>query len=353
MAFTEGGGRDASGCGCCLTRRGLFGTLAGAAALSAPAVRAQPARPQGLVDVHCHYASPGYIKALEPMGLLQPPMINWSLARLLDEMDKGGVARSLLSVTAPGIPLATQQARALTRESNEFAARLVGDNGGRLGAFAYLPLLDVEGSLKEIEYALDTLKLPGIGLMTSYEGKWLGDVAFDPVFEELNRRRAIVYVHPLSPLCCARTLPYITDAMIEYGTDTTRSITNYVYRGAARRFPNVRMIWSHAGGTMPFLVERYDVADRTIPYVKTTAPDGFRAEAVKFFYDVAQSSNRVATTALRQVVPPGQIVFGTDFPFRTPAEHVSQLENTGVFSRPELEAIYRGNVARALPALIA
>jgi predicted TIM-barrel fold metal-dependent hydrolase len=287
------------------------------------------------------------------MGLLQPPIINWSASRLLDEMEKGGVARAILSVTAPGVPLPGEQARALTRESNEFAARLMGDHGGRFGAFAYLPLLDVEGSLREIEYAFDTLKLPGVVLMTSYEGKWLGDAAFDPVFVELNRRGAIAYVHPVSPLCCARTLPYITDAVIEYGTDTTRAITNYVYRGAARRFPDVRMIWSHAGGTMPYLVERFDVADRTIPYVKTTAPDGFKAEAARFFYDVAQASNRVATGALRQVVPPGQIVFGTDFPFRTPAEHVAQLESTGVFSRPELDGIYRGNVARALPGLLA
>src|SRR6185437_3479107 len=109
--------------------------------------------------------------------------------------------------------------------------------------------------------------------------------------------------------------------------------------------------WSHSGGTMPFLIERFDGADRS-EGAKTQAPQGFRITAGKFFYDIAQSSNPVATAALRRVIPVRQIVFGSDYPFRTPVEHVNALEAGGVFTRPELQDLYHGNLQRALPALL-
>lgn len=142
------------------------------------------------------------------------------------------------------------------------------------------------------------------------------------------------------------------DTIVEFGTDTTRAITRYVYGGAARRFPDVKMIWSHSGGSLPFLIERYDFADRGGQY-RQAAPDGFRAEIAKFYFDVAQASNRVATGALKDVVPARQIVFGTDYPFRTPLEHVQQLEAGRVFDRAELSGVYRANVQRDLGALLA
>jgi len=332
-----------------LTRRAvLAGFGAGAAAMTLSSLAADPEVTSSarVVDVHAHYYPP----ALKALGL-PTPMNAWSLERHMEEMDKAGVARSMLSLTTPGITQGGSEGRALVRASNEYAAKLRGDYPGRFGFFTCVQLDDLDGSLKEIEYGFDVLKAQGVGLFTSYSNRWLGDSYFDPVFSELERRKAVAYIHPTAPACCNRLIPELPDTLIEYGTDTTRAIASYIYRGAARRFPNVKMIWSHAGGTMPFLVERFDGADRS-EGAKAQAPEGFRVTAGRFFYDIAQSSNPVATVALRRVIPVSQVVFGSDYPFRTPAEHVKALEQGGVFSRSELQDLYRGNLQRALPALL-
>ena len=322
----------------------LVGLASAGAAWSLRAYGA--ASTERIVDVHAHYYPP-VLKALGTPG----PMNAWSLQRHLEEMEAAGVARSLFSLTTPGVVVTGDQGRKLTRESNEYAARTCTEQKGKLGFFTYVQLEDLEGALKEIEYGFDVLKAHGVGLFTSYGNRWLGDPQFDPVFAELERRKAIVYVHPTGPACCSRLIPGVVDTLIEYGTDTTRAITSYIYRGAARRFPNVKMIWSHSGGTMPYLIERFDGADRS-GAGKTEAPDGFRAAAAKFFYDVAQASNPVATAALRSVVPVDHIVFGTDYPFRTPLEHVTALQASRVFNRSELRGVYRANVEQFLPALV-
>jgi predicted TIM-barrel fold metal-dependent hydrolase len=167
----------------------------------------------------------------------------------------------------------------------------------------------------------------------------------------LNRRKAVVYVHPTTANCCTRLIPEVADTVVEFGTDTTRAIASYVYRGAAHRYPDVRMIWSHSGGTMPFLVERFDFIDRN-PNTKAQAPDGFRAAAARFFYDIAQSTAAAPSRALRQVVPVERLVFGSDYPFRTSLEHVQGLEAAKVYTGSELKGIYAGNVGRFLPELL-
>src|SRR2546429_1684639 len=185
----------------------------------------------------------------------------------------------------------------------------------RFGVFASLPLPNIEASLREIEYAFGTLKADGVGLFTSYGSKWLGDPSFNPVFEELNRRNAVVYTHPNTANCCRNLIPNLGDGAIEWGTDTTRAIAQMIFGGAAARYPNVRMIFSHGGGTMPFLVERFTNMAKS-PQLAPKFPDGFRGAAGKFYYDTAQASNPAAMSALSKVVPISQIVFGTDFPFR-------------------------------------
>jgi 6-methylsalicylate decarboxylase len=322
--------------------------LAGLAAVSvASTLTAQePAPTRRIVDVHAHYYPP----VLKELGL-PTPMNAWSLQQHIDAMGAVGVARSLLSLTTPGVVQRGDQGRRLVRESNEFAARTCSGQPGSFGFFVCVQPLDAEAALQEIEYGLDVLKARGIGLFTSYGNQWLGDPQFDPVFAELERRKAIVYVHPAGPACCSRLIPGIADTLVEYGTDTTRAIASFVYRGAAHKFPNVRMIWSHGGGSMPFLIERFDFADRSAT-AKAQVPEGFRAAASKFFYEIAQASNPVATTALRQVIPVKHILFGTDYPFRTPLEHVQALEAGRVFSREELRGVYRGHVEGALPELL-
>jgi predicted TIM-barrel fold metal-dependent hydrolase len=224
---------------------------------------------------------------------------------------------------------------------------LAADHRRRFGVFAALPLPNIDASLREIEYAFDTLKADGIALFTSYGDKWLGDPAFNPVFEELNRRNAVVYTHPNSADCCRNLLPGVADATIEWGTDTTRAITLMIFGGAASRYPNVHMIFSHGGGTMPFLIERFRVLANSAQN-KSKFPQGFEGAASKFYYDTAQVANTPAMAALSKVVPISQIVFGTDYPFRTLAEHVQGLKQCGVYNDNDLRAIDQ-NALKVLP----
>ena len=169
---------------------------------------------------------------------------------------------SVLSQVQPGtwcgddVPMS----RKLSREINEYGAKLVRDHPGRFGLFATITPPDTDGSLKEIEYAFDTLKADGIGLLTSYDGKYLGDPSFEPVYAELNRRKAVIYVHPTTPNCCGNIVPGIPPGSIEYATDTTRTIAHLVFSGTSQKYPDIRWIFSHRGGTLPFLTARFDPA---------------------------------------------------------------------------------------------
>jgi 6-methylsalicylate decarboxylase len=302
----------------------------------------------GRIDVHSHVAPPSLLRDIGAQRLGNN-LATWTVEKSLADMDGAGLATSMISIAPAGNPFGDPAtAVRLTHECNEYIAKLVADHPGRFGLFASLPLPNVDASLAELAYAFDTLKADGIALFTSYGAKWLGDPAFDPVFEELNRRRAVVYTHPNTATCCGNLLPNIGEGIIEWGTDTTRAIARVVFGGAAARYPNVRLIFSHAGGTMPFLIERFVNLAKS-PQFASQFPEGFAGVAAKFYYDTAQTSNPAAMSALSKVVPLSQIVFGTDFPFRNAAEHVKGLKDCGVFSAADLQAIDRQNALRLLP----
>lgn len=330
--------------------------LTGLAALGAGAffrgddIEAQtPGAAPHRIDVHNHIAPPNYIAELARKGQVQAGLQGWTPAKAIEDMDQAGVATSITSISPPGIWFGDDAAaRGLARLCNDYAARLAADHPGRFGIFVNLPLPDIEGSLREIEYGMDTLKADGVCFYTSYGDKWLGDPAFAPVYEELNRRKAVAYTHPISANCCRNIMPGINDGAIEWGTDTTRAIARMVFGGTAARYPKIRMIFSHAGGTMPFLVERFINMAKGRQYA-AQLPQGFLASAKKFYYDTAQTSNPAAMSALTKVVPMSQIVFGTDFPYRTAIEHVKGLAECGVFGAKELAAIDRENALALLP----
>ena len=302
----------------------------------------------GRLDVHHHIVPPSLLKALGTQRLAGASA-NWTPAKALEDMDQAGVTAGMSSIAPAGDPFNDPStAPRLCHECNEYSARLAADHPRRFGVFASLPLPNIDASLREIEYAFDTLKADGIGLFTSYGNKWLGDPAFNPVFEELNRRNAVVYTHPNTADCCRNLLPNIGDGAIEWGTDTTRAITQMIFGGAQARYPNVRMIFSHGGGTMPFLVERFVNMARG-PQMAARFPQGFAGAAEKFYYDTAQVANPAAMSALSKVVPVSRIVFGTDFPFRTAGEHVKGLKDCGVFDAKALQAIDRENALPLLP----
>jgi predicted TIM-barrel fold metal-dependent hydrolase len=324
------------------------GPTGGAAAQSAPRRTRTPAPPQR-IDVHHHLAPPTWVSRFVAAKQIQPIISDWTPTQSIDDMDRGGVATAFLSVTTPGVWLDDVAAsRQLARECNDYAARLVGDHPGRFGMFPQLPLPDTEGSLREIEYALDTLKADGIGLMTSYGDKWLGDPAFDPVMQELNRRKAVVYTHPTIANCCRNLIPGLPPPVIEFGTDTTRAIAQLVFSGTVSRYPDIRFIFSHAGGTMPFLIERF-LFQANNPQAAKKLPNGVLHELRKFYYDIAQSFQAAPMLGLKKLVPLSQILFGTDYPFRTTEEHVKGLRDCGVFTAKELQAIERDNALRLLP----
>lgn len=316
-----------------------------AAQESSSSGRASP----GWIDVHHHFAPPAYADVLEKRGLTPSPMAGWSPQKTLDDMDRAGVGRAMNSIVGPGVWFEdVTMARRLARDANEYAARLVADHPGRFGSLATLTLPDIEGSLREIEYALDVLKADGIAMWTSYGDKWLGDPSFAPVYEELNRRRAVLFVHPTINACCANLLPGISSAKIEYGTDTTRAIARMVYSGASKQYPNLRVIFSHGGGTMPYLITRFADLHESAAARRQQQPD-FRAEIAKFYYDTAQTYDRIPMTALKQAVRTSQIVFGTDYPYRTSKESIAGLLASEAFGSKELEAIKHRNAAILFP----
>ena len=288
---------------------------------------------------------------LRDLGVLTPHLAAIMNADdAIAAMDKAGVTLAVNSVTLPE-RIRGEDRLAYVRENNEYMARLVGDHPGRFGMFAALPLPAVDATLQEIAHAFDTLKADGVHMMTSYDDHWLGDSVFDPVFDELNRRKAVIYTHPHAPNCCTNVLAEIKirDSVIEYGTDTTRALTNVLFSGTAARCDHVRLIWSHGGGTMPFLVERF-IRMEKMPRFATFMPNGFVAEAAKFYYDTAQILHAVPLGGLKQLVPLLQICYGSDYPWRSAEECVGGLERSGIFSAAELAAVF-GNATQLLPRL--
>jgi 6-methylsalicylate decarboxylase len=355
------------------TRRTFISQLAalGAGALipgSGLVAQSPAAAASRRIDVHHHFASPGWIAALKANNVLANAWNTWTPEKAIEAMDKAGTITGIASITTPGIwfgegfennakpaSYSNEDARKLARETNEYGAKLVTGYPGRFGLWAALPMMDVEGSLKEIEYALDTLKADGIGLLTSYGNRWLGDPIFAPIFQELNRRKAVVFTHPTSAPCCRDLLPNVGGATIEYNTDTSRTVISWITSGSAAKYPDVTLIFSHAGGTIPYLIERIIGTNEgggpgTIGDVlaNPARPNSRLYYLRRFYYDTAQSSNPVQMQALKQVVGTSQIVFGTDYPYVPMADHVQGLQKCG-FTPAELRGIDRENIVRAMP----
>jgi predicted TIM-barrel fold metal-dependent hydrolase len=354
-----------------LSRRDLLGGLT-AVGFGSVLGEAQPSGNPRRIDVHHHFTPPAYLQFLKAHnqgggvqagrgGGLSAAYAGWTLAEDLEDMDKTGTAVALLSITTPGFLFGEkEEIRKVSRDCNEFAAKLTADHRGRFGSFATIPLADAEGALHEMEYALDKLKADGIGLYSSYGDFWLGDARLAPIYEELNRRKAVVYVHPIEANCCRNIVKDVVDTVVEYGADTTRTIASLIFSGSTTRYPDITWIFSHAGGMMPFLIERFVSGTETevVPGIKTKGqgnipparvPKGVLYELRRMYYDTAQATNPVAMGALRKVVPISQIVYGTDYWYRSAAETSRGLLTNKVFSDEELRAINRGNAERILP----
>ncbi len=325
---------------------------AGAAAMLTDAASPvlPPANAGRRIDIHHHDLSPRFIAEAGSHRKFPPSSRDWTPARTLEDMDRAGVATAILSVPTPGVFFGDLAAtRRLARYCNEYAAAMVRDYPGRFGLFAVLPLPDIDASLREIEHALDVLGADGIGMYSSYGKHWLGDPFLAPILQELNRRKTVLFVHPILNACCADLVPDVADTIVEYSTDTTRAIASFVFSGAAAQYPNLRVVFSHAGGTMPYLVERFTQYAKT-KEIAARLPHGVLYELTRFSYDTAWSTDPAAMAALMKIVPTSQIVFGTDYPALPAAFQVAGLRACRL-TEPELRAIYRTNALGLLPRL--
>lgn len=302
------------------------------------------------IDVHHHFSAPGFIAAIHARKTNQLPLEQWTPAKAIEDMDKSGVATAVVSTSEPSVWFGDNDAaRKLARECNELGARLMSDYPGRFGMFTTIPLPDVDGALREIEYSQDTLKADGVCMMTSYEGKYPGDVAFDPVMSELNRRKAVVFFHPVKAECCRDLQPELAPALIELGTETTRAIASVIFDGTVSRYPNIRFIFSHGGGTMPYLMTRFAaLAER--PDIAKKLPNGLVHEAQKLYYDTASFYSPYSWPTLRKLAPLSHILFGTDFPFFSAGTVAKGLRDAGLNSN-ELRTIERENALALFPRL--
>jgi 6-methylsalicylate decarboxylase len=334
-----------------------FGALAfpRAGPLASVLAHAPVVEKSSLIDVHHHFVPPFYLSdnreriTAAAGGRMHPAYVSWAPQQSITAMDKQGVATAVLSLTTPGIWFGDARVAAQTaRRVNEYATDLARSHPGRFGLFAVIPLPDTESSLREIDYAFSVLKADGIGLMTSYDDKWLGDATYEPVFEELNRRKAVVFVHPTTGLCCRTLLPDVNPIMLEIPQDTTRAVTNLLFSGSFAKFKDIRFIFTHAGGSVPMMVVRmHQYAPKNIT---EKIPNGIEYELTRLHYDIAGTAYRPAIAALTRLVPATQILFGSDNPFIPLAETAEGVTQLGL-SADDLRLIGRENALALLPRL--
>ena len=347
--------------GCCdlsWSRRGFLGGL-GAFGLAStiPSVAALGQTKPTLIDTHLHFYPPEYQKLW--LGYEDtrkqphfPGQVAWTREKLVEDMDSNGVRTGILSVAStPGVwfDLGAAEASRLARTCNDYAADMMRDHPGRFGLFATLSMLDIDATLKEIENALDTLKADGIGLQSSYGDKWLGNAAYRPVLEELNRRKAVVYVHPLVATCCSGLSVGTFPAVIEVPHDTTRTVTSLLLSGSFARYRDIKWLFSHAGGTIPMMAGRINSFYGARPDLKEFAPEGIEGELRRLHYDTANATFAPSMAALLKLVPASQITYGTDYPYFGFGQF-AQLQKLGL-SAEDLDAIGHDNATRLIPRL--
>jgi aminocarboxymuconate-semialdehyde decarboxylase len=306
------------------------------------------------VDVHQHVVPPFWAKELpehggDPSGTVVP---DWSPEAAVAFMDSQAIATGILSLTAPGVVRwYKSQRREMARRVNDYTAGLVAKRPDRFGHFATLPLPDVDGALRELAYALDILHADGVILLANVAGKYLGDPAFEPLWAELDRRRAVVFIHPGQPPL--KTAAGVAGPLVDYPFDTTRAAVQLVLNGVVDRFPGARIILAHAGGFLPYASHRFaelaHVFRGDVP-----EPTVILESLQRFYFDTALSAGPAALPTLKAFAP-GRILFGSDFPY-APASVASaftaKLDAFPDLAAEERIAINHGTAHTLFPRLI-
>ncbi|GAA5064507.1 amidohydrolase family protein [Nocardia callitridis] len=292
----------------------------------------------GLIDVHAHFTTDDYIEAAktagkrEPDGMPEAYWPRWDAHTHLDLMDQAGIARSVLSLSSPGVHLGDDaEAKALARTINEFGAGVRREHPDRFGHFASLPLPDVDAALAEIAYALDELGADGVALMTNVSGIYLADKRIQPVLEELDRRAAVVFLHPTSCVGHEEAALGYPRPMIEFIFETARTIVDFILSGAAQRYRHLRLIVPHAGGVLPLLADRLELF-RTLDPNNGGPP--VRESLRGFYYDLAGTAFDPQLTALATIAETDQLLYGSDYCWTPPAAVLRALTDLDKVEHP-------------------
>ena len=310
------------------------------------------------IDVHHHILPDIFWRATNdahsPVGGIAPAP--WSKESALSYMDDAGIDVAITSISTPGVHMGDDAAaRDLACRVNELSAELIHERPDRFGGFAALPLPDVDGALSALEYGLDVLKLDGVVLFSNARGIYLGSTRFRPLFDELERRAAVVFVHPTSSPDPTGRLG-LPDSLIDFTADTTRALAQMHYGNTFARTPNVKYIFSHAGGTIPYLATRFSIVDEmnVIPGAEErgTAADTLR----RLYWDTALSWRQPILRMLRSVAGMGQVLFGSDYPYLRRDLAVAcrhEVETSAELDSEESRAVLADNALKLFPRLAA
>jgi len=338
------------------SRRQIIGSLAatGAAAALIPSLPLWAAAPpRRAIDFHHHFNPPFLINAAAGNRVgADAGGLNWDLSYSLEDMDKTGIAKAVLSPSTGFAERADPSTRVnLIHRVNEAGAGVVRDHPTRFVQLVYLPLPDVDVALKEIAYGFDTLKVVGVGFATSYGDKYASDATFAPIFEELNRRKAIAYFHPLAAACCTRLFPNLPleANLVEIPYDTARTVMGFLMTGAFRRYPDIKWVFSHSGGAVPMFAGRFKRLLQSTD-VSKFAPEGIDAEFKKLYYETANASSPPTMAALLKFAPLSQILFGSDHPYVSDEDNMTDLKSCGL-TQAQMNAILYENAERLVPQL--
>ena len=309
------------------------------------------------IDVHHHSFNHKYREALvkygyDNVGGIAPPPWNPDIAR--SQMENNGIRAAITSISAPGVHFGDDnEARDLARHCNEYSADFVRDDKQKFGFFAALPMPCVDATLEEINYAFDVLNADGVVMMSSHlDGSYLGDERFDEVMAELNRRHAIAFVHPQVPSTGIAPQVDIPVFAMDFTFDTTRAAFNLVWRGTVEKYPNIRFILAHAGGTVPYLAWRFDLLWGRGGDVAERAPQGAMHYLKQFYYDTALSPTGTTLGSLLQLVDADHILFGSDFPFApeiVTALSVGHLRKSDIMNQEQLNSVMSESALALFP----
>lgn len=309
----------------------------------------------GRIDVHHHVLPDFYIEAQRGAGITGSAyrgFPEWTPEKSLAVMETNRIATAVLSFTSPGIWFGDiAQTRDLARRCNDFLAGLAKDHPGRFGGFAFLPLPDVDAAIAELGRVHDELGLDGITLLTSVDERYIGHPDFEPLYAELNRRKTVVFIHPCYPPGTEADGWDIPRMLIDYPFETTKVAVNLIFKGVTTRYPDIKFILSHAGGTLPFLAHRVSIFDKRTPF-QENYPEGALAAIRRFWFDTALSGDALPLAGLTGVADKSRILFGTDYPYVV--EEVAEAETKGFdawdgFTDAERAAVDRGNAEVLFP----